>query len=139
MGLATAKLLASRGASLSIADMNKAASEQVVSILPGGSEKHMATTVDVRDGSAVESWIEGTVQRYGKLDGAVNMAGVLGSASPVADLKSEDFDFVLSVNLKGVFNCLHAQLKAMTTGSIVSNIDAGYPCRHEHEANHVVK
>lgn len=119
MGLAAAQLLASRGVSLSLADQNEAALQAVVEKLPGGSEKHSAHFVDVRDESSVDLWIEKTVQRHGKIDGAVNMAGVLGKSGSITDLSSEQFDFVFSVNTRGVFNCLRAQLKVMKTGSIV--------------------
>jgi NAD(P)-dependent dehydrogenase (short-subunit alcohol dehydrogenase family) len=59
------------------------------------------------------------VQRFGRLDGAVNMAGVLGPSSPITDITNDQMDFVLSVNLNGVFNCLRAQLGVMESGSIV--------------------
>lgn len=120
MGLAAAQLLAGRGACLSLADQNETALQSVLEKLPGGSEKHSAHLVDVRDEASVGSWIEKTVQRHGKLDGAVNMAGVLGKSGAITDLSSEQFDFVFSVNARGVFNCLRAQLEVMKAGSIVS-------------------
>ena len=121
MGLSAAKLLASRGASISIADLNEDALNTAVSSLPGGHQKHIATRVDVRDEKSVDAWIEKTIHKFGKLDGAVNFAGVLGPEGPVTDISVKQLEFVLSVNVTGVFNCIRAQLKVMKEGSIVGH------------------
>ncbi|CAG8197715.1 unnamed protein product [Penicillium olsonii] len=120
MGLAAAQLLASRGASISMADLNEEALNTAIATLPGSHQKHIATRVDVRNEASVDSWIEKTVQRFGKVDGAVNMAGVLGPSVLATELTREQLEFVFSVNVFGVFNCLRAQLKVMKSGSIVS-------------------
>ncbi|KAE8413240.1 hypothetical protein BDV36DRAFT_304260 [Aspergillus pseudocaelatus] len=120
MGLATAQLLASRGASISLADLNEDALNIAINSLPGGHQKHIAARVDVRDELSVAAWIEKTIYRFGKIDGAVNMAGVLGPQAPVTGTSVKQLEFVLSVNVTGVFNCLRAQLSVMKGGSIVS-------------------
>ncbi|CAG8161159.1 unnamed protein product [Penicillium salamii] len=120
MGLAAAQLLASRGASISMADLNEEALKTAIDTLPGGHERHIAIRVDVRNETSVDSWIEKTVQRFDKLDGAVNMAGVLGPSVPTTELTKEQLEFVFSVNVFGVFNCMRAQLRVMKSGSIVS-------------------
>ncbi|KAF4470863.1 Short-chain dehydrogenase reductase SDR [Fusarium albosuccineum] len=120
MGLATAQLLAARGASLSLADVNEIALKKAIESLPGSPEKYLAVAVDVRKSASVDAWIEKTVQNFGKLDAAVNMADVLGPSGPLTDITDEQLNSVLSVNVNGVFNCLRAQLKAIKTGSIVS-------------------
>ncbi|KAJ5004725.1 hypothetical protein K4K48_009159 [Colletotrichum sp. SAR 10_66] len=120
MGLATAQLLAERGAKISLADINESSLKEAVASLPD-SDSHIYEVVDVRDGEAVDKWIQNTVKKYGKLDGAVNMAGVITHATPVAELTDKDWDFVFAVNAKGVFNCIRSQLKVMSAGaSIVS-------------------
>ncbi|KAL1618791.1 hypothetical protein SLS56_010394 [Neofusicoccum ribis] len=120
MGLATAQLLASRGALISLGDIDGGALAAAVESLPD-SPKHLATVVDVRDGGAVDGWIAATVRALGRLDGAVNMAGVIARAAPVRDARDEDWDAAFAVNAKGVFNCVRAQLRAMGPGgSIVS-------------------
>ncbi|KAI9691940.1 MAG: hypothetical protein M1822_008013 [Bathelium mastoideum] len=121
MGLAAARLLASRNASLSLADLNEAALKTIADSLSGDNEGCIVMRVDVRDSAAVDAWIEKTVQRFGKLDGAVNMAGVLGPVAPMLDITPEQLDFVISVNVRGVFNCLRAELRVMKTGSIVGH------------------
>lgn len=119
MGLAAAQLLASRGAIISLADLNEKALKTALSSLPGGDEKHIATRVDVRDSESVDAWIAKTIKKLGKLDGAVNMAGVLGPSAPITGISNSQLDFIFSVNVSGVFNCIRAQLKAMNSGSIV--------------------
>jgi NAD(P)-dependent dehydrogenase (short-subunit alcohol dehydrogenase family) len=118
MGLATAKLLASRGAIISLADLNKEALETATESLPG-SDKHICNTVDVRDSQSVDAWIEWTVEKLGKLDGAVNMAGVITPATKVTEMTDSDWDFTFAVNARGVFCCIRSQLKAMTAGGCI--------------------
>ena len=120
MGLATARLLAFRGASISLADINEEGLKSAIASLASDQE-HMYTVVDVRNSEKVNDWIKCTIDKYGKLDGAVNMAGIITKATPVKDLTDADWDFSFAVNTKGVFNCLRAQLNAMQDGgSIVS-------------------
>ena len=122
MGLATAKLLASRGAIISLADINEAAVKAACESLPN-SNRHMYTVIDVRSSQSVDDWIEATLQRFGKLDGAVNMAGIITPAKPVAEETDETWDLNFAVNARGVFCCMRAQIRAMTAGgSIVSFI-----------------
>lgn len=118
MGLATAELLASRGASISLADINKDAVQAAAHSLPN-SEQHIYKVVDVSKPVSVDEWIAKTVQHYGRLDGAVNMAGVIVPATPVTELSDKDWDMTFSVNTKGIFNCLRAQLRAMSAGGSI--------------------
>ena len=125
MGLATAKLLASRGATISVADLNEKALSTVLESLQGSGsseQPHIAQVIDVRDSKTIDAWIQSTVQRLGKLDGAVNMAGVITPACPVTRMTDADWDFNFAVNARGVFACIRAQVNAMTSsgGSIVS-------------------
>ncbi|KAF6799386.1 hypothetical protein CMUS01_15667, partial [Colletotrichum musicola] len=120
MGLSTAQLLASRGARLSLIDINEESLKQAIKSLDN-SDSHIYEVVDVRHATAVHAWIQTTVEKLGRLDGAVNMAGVITHATPVSEMSDEDWDFVFAVNAKGVFNCIRAELKAMSAGaSIVS-------------------
>ncbi|KAJ5735966.1 uncharacterized protein N7483_001091 [Penicillium malachiteum] len=119
MGLATAKLLASRGAIISLADINEAAVKNAQESLPG--QNHIYTVVDIRHSQNVDAWIDSTVEKLGKLDGAVNMAGIISPAQPITEISDETWDFIFAVNTRGVFFCLRAQLRAMKAGaSIVS-------------------
>ena len=120
MGLAIAKLLAERGARLSLADMNEEGLKKAINSLEN-SDQHIYTRVDVRESKSVDNWIARTVEKFGRLDGAVNFAGV-GRLSTIANETDEGWDFIMNINAKGVFNCLRAQIKVMGEGgSIVSS------------------
>jgi NAD(P)-dependent dehydrogenase (short-subunit alcohol dehydrogenase family) len=124
MGYATAKLLASRGAHVSIADVQEEGLEAVKAEIEQAGGKVMVTKVDVRDLKQVDSWISDTVSKFGKLDGAANLAGVIGKdimVKRVDEIDETDWDFVLGVNLTGLMHCLRAEIPAMKSpGSIVN-------------------
>ena len=120
IGLATARLLAARGAIISLADLNQSSLETAATSLSGSG--HMSTIVDMRSASSVETWIAQTVQKLGRLDGACNMAGVHpGKDLPVVEETDDRWDLIMDVNAKGVFNCLRAQLKHMNDGGAIVN------------------
>lgn len=81
MGLATARLLAISGANISLADIDSTAVQAAAESLQEGSDQHMYNVVDVRNSEAVESWIADTIKRFGRIDGAVNMAGIITVSS----------------------------------------------------------
>lgn len=125
IGLATAKLLALRGALLSIADINSDGLQKALdSLAPNASgEKHIATVVDVASAFAVNSWIKSTLDTFGRLDGAANIAGVSREHFNILrNSLDDDWDFVMGVNGKGTYNCMRAQLNAIVApgGSIVN-------------------
>ncbi|KAF5987341.1 ARG81-like transcription factor [Fusarium coicis] len=119
MGLATAKLLAERGATISLADINEEALKRAKASLSGG--KHIYQVVDVSKSDSVDSWIQETLNTFGGLHGAVNMAGIIAEPVPLTEYSDEVWDKMFAVNTRGVFNCLRAELRAMSAGaSIVS-------------------
>ena len=123
IGFATACLLATRGAAISVADVRQepldAAVANIKKSIP--NVKIHAKAVDVRKGREVGEWLDETVKLMGPLNGAVNLAGVAKNRQLIADTNDEDWDFVMDVNLKGVFNCIRAELQRMDKdASIVS-------------------
>ena len=123
IGRATAKLLSSRGYILSVADRNSKGLDETLRSLredetPNGV-KHMATTVDITDSQQVNAWIDKTVQEYGGIDGATNIAGILYDDKLLRDETDERFANMMSVNVNGVFYCLRAQLNTMKDGSSI--------------------
>lgn len=123
IGLATAHLLAARGASLSLADINSdalsAAVESIQTATPSAKLHHQ--TVNVTDSRSVDEWHDVIIKHYGQLDGAANLAGVIGAWKKIEETEDDDFDRVIGVNLKGVFNCIRAQLQRIKgKGSIVN-------------------
>ncbi|KAL8696304.1 MAG: hypothetical protein Q9224_002862, partial [Gallowayella concinna] len=128
IGRATAKLLADRGATVSLADIQEEALEATADSIKKANPdaKVLTKLVNVASSQEVKAWIQETVSQFGKIDGAANIAGIPGKgtgSSFIEDVEEDDFDKVLAVNVKGIFNCLKAQLKAMKDnggGSIVN-------------------
>lgn len=116
IGEATARLLAERGATVVVADLRAEAAEQVAADLVAGGAQALALAVDVADEAAVDQMVADTVARFGRLDAAVNNAGISGERVPVGDYPTASWRAVMSVNLDGVFFCTRAEVGAMRRG-----------------------
>ncbi|KAM5353132.1 hypothetical protein ACJZ2D_016980 [Fusarium nematophilum] len=104
VGRATAVYLAQRGATLS--DINKAPVDAVVGEILAEipSAKVSASAIDISNADQVKSWISQAVAKFGKLDGAANIAVTASREqreAPVHALTDEDWNFVLNINLTG--------------------------------------
>jgi len=124
MGLETARLFASKGAKLSLADVQEKPLKELEAELQQPGAQVMTQVVDVRDRKAVEAWIAATVEKFGKLDGAANLAGVIGKQANVGtidELDDDDWDFVMGVNVVGLRNCLRAQVPHFNEGASIVN------------------
>lgn len=124
MGLETSKMLCARGAKVSMADIQETTLFSAAAEIEKAGGQVMATVVDVRSEKEVAEWIEKTVEKFGKLDGAANLAGVLPKTfhtGTVEDQETSDWDFVISVNLTGMMYCMRSQLRHMNDkGSVVN-------------------
>lgn len=126
IGLSTAKLLASRGAHLSLADNNSALlSTAVKDILASHPNNQcFGTVVDVRSRTQVEAWIAATVEKYGEIDGCGNIAGVIGKhqgEQAMWQVTDEEYDFIMDVNVRGLMNCMRAQIPHVKKGGSIVN------------------
>ncbi|KAL8943757.1 MAG: hypothetical protein Q9216_000863 [Gyalolechia sp. 2 TL-2023] len=126
IGLATAHLLAARGATVSIADVKDepliAAADSIKKASPNA--KVHSKKVNVASSQEVEAWTEEVVSQFGKIDGAANLAGVTGKSTSrvlAAETEEEDFDFIIGVNVKGVYNCMKSQLKRLKGPASIVN------------------
>ncbi|BEI83136.1 hypothetical protein CcaverHIS002_0310040 [Cutaneotrichosporon cavernicola] len=73
----------------------------------------LAVSCNVADSGAVKAMVEATVERFGRLDYAVNCAGITGTPGRMAESSDQDWDKVIAVNQSGVFYCLREQLAVM--------------------------
>jgi NAD(P)-dependent dehydrogenase (short-subunit alcohol dehydrogenase family) len=121
IGRATARLLASRGATLSLCDINEAELKNTVKSFGGNPGDHLTTGVDVSKSDQVNSWISSTVKSFGKIDGAANIAGIGPRIKELRDLTDADWNLVQSINAAGVFYSLRAQLPHMNRGGSIVN------------------
>jgi NAD(P)-dependent dehydrogenase (short-subunit alcohol dehydrogenase family) len=127
IGLATAKLISSRGATVCISDVDPKALEGATSHFTPLGVPFTVTKVDVTKRSDVDSWIHGIIEKYGKLDGAVNGAGIIGiyhGVTKLADVEDEEWDRIMAVNLTGLMYCLRTELKKISDGGSIVNISS---------------
>jgi len=100
IGFATAKRFAQEGAKVMIADVNSDAVKAAVDLIPGSE----AYVVNVTDRASIEAAVDQIMQRHGRIDILINNAGITQDARLVKMTEAQ-FDTVIDVNLKGVFNC----------------------------------
>ncbi len=123
IGRASAIAFAQAGASVVVADVGGSDGEGTVAAIKAGQGVAEFVATDVTHEEQVKALVELTVARYGKLDFAVNCAGIFGKVGPVHEQSLEVYERVIAVNLTGVFLCMKYQVAAMLkngSGAIVN-------------------
>ena len=128
IGKATAVRFAEEGASVVICDVDTKSGEKTLKELGPDAAFYR---VDVTDRTSVDSWVKSVLGKYGRIDVLVNNAGIVRDSLLVKMKEGElirqmpeaDFDLVVSINLKGVFNCTQAVAPAMIRqgGGVILN------------------
>ena len=124
IGRASALALAREGAAVCVADLNRAGGEETAqSIIKAGGEA-IVVRCDVACAPQVQAMVKAVIAVFGRLDAAVNNAGIAGSLDKrIHQTEDEMFDRVLAVNLKGLWLCMKAELPPMLAqgqGAIVN-------------------
>ena len=127
IGATYAKALAAEGARVTLCDLTEPRSVADEIRAAGGQAISMVT--DVTSSSAVAAMVKATVAAYGTVHGLVNNAAMFGSLKlqPFMDIESDEWDKVMAVNTRGVFECVKAVVPIMRNqkyGKIV-NIASG--------------
>lgn len=108
IGRAMALLFAREGARIVAADVNESAARQTADLIAGESGTSMAFNVDVVKAVEVQAMVEAAVSTYGAIDILCNNAGI-GSTTDVVEATPEEWDRVMSVNVKSVYlGCKYA-------------------------------
>jgi NAD(P)-dependent dehydrogenase (short-subunit alcohol dehydrogenase family) len=129
IGRAVAQGFAERGGTVVVSGRNREPLEQTVELIEDAGGQGAASTADVTSSADLARLVGGIVDRYGRLDVAVNNAGVL-AAGLTTDLAESQWSHVLDVNATGVFLCMQHEIAAMRGGgggaivNISSNIGA---------------
>jgi NAD(P)-dependent dehydrogenase (short-subunit alcohol dehydrogenase family) len=112
IGRAIAMRLASDGADLLLGDIDLQGVGRVAEQIRSMGNRCAAMHVDVTDAKSVQTMVDRCVKEYGKIDIAMNNAGV-STMAWVVDLTEKDWDYNMDVNAKGVFLCCQAEVRAM--------------------------
>lgn len=124
IGQATAFALAQEGAVICLSDVNVEAGEETAQTIIDDGGKAIFVQCNVTDVDDVNAMVTATVDTFGRLDIAVNNAGISGSlVKRIHEVEDDIFDSIMSVNVKGVWLCMKAELPHMLeqgTGSIIN-------------------
>jgi NAD(P)-dependent dehydrogenase (short-subunit alcohol dehydrogenase family) len=123
LGLATAKAFAQSGASVVLADWNEKEVQAAAREIAKSGPKTLGIRCDVSNDADVEALVKQTVAEFGRLDAAYNNAGVQNVLAETADSPRDDYDRIMSINLRGVWSCMKFELQQMRkqgSGAIVN-------------------
>jgi NAD(P)-dependent dehydrogenase (short-subunit alcohol dehydrogenase family) len=122
IGRATALTFAKGGAHVVIADMDDDRGDEVLKEIQAAGGDALYIHTDVSDDDSVKSMIQHAVATYGKLDMAVNNAGIEGVMVPTTEYPLETWHKVIAINLTGVWLCMKHEIPHLlkTEGVIVN-------------------
>ncbi len=126
IGATTARLFAQEGAKVVLASRSEEELTRIAEEIKASGGEALAVKADMANAGSVQTLIQQAVETYGRLDLAVNNAGIAGGNKPLVEVSEETFDQVLAINLKGVFLCLKYEIPAMlaTGGGAIVNISS---------------
>jgi NAD(P)-dependent dehydrogenase (short-subunit alcohol dehydrogenase family) len=123
IGRAAALRFAELGASVVVADVNANGGGETIHLVQEFGSEGLFVQCDVSDPVAVGRMVEESVNCFGRLDFAVNNAGIAGPWQPLQNYPHDGWDRVLGVNLTGVFYCMQAEIRRMAdSGGAIVNI-----------------
>jgi NAD(P)-dependent dehydrogenase (short-subunit alcohol dehydrogenase family) len=123
IGEATARELASRGASVVLASRAMEKLQALRREISASGGLSLAVETDVSDRDSVDAMVEAVVAEFGRIDVLVNNAG-LGLSGRVPEVRTEDVRHVFEVNVMGPLNCIQAALPHMGRGGRIINVSS---------------
>jgi len=112
IGEATAVKFAREGAKVAVCDINMAEAQRVAAAIAEDGGTALPFRIDVTDKASIAKMVEGVMAAWGRIDTLVNNAGIVQDAQ-FKKMSEEQFDRVIDVNLKGVYNCTKAVVDIM--------------------------
>lgn len=113
IGKATAITLATKGAKVIVTDIKDSAGQATVEEIIAAGGEAVYYHLNVGDKAQIEAVIAKIVETEGRLDCAVNNAGIGGTMTPLHEVTFENWNKMININLSSVFFCMQAQIKAM--------------------------
>lgn len=113
IGRASALAFARAGASVVVSDVATEVGEVTAQAIRDAGGTAIFQAADVSDAEQVSALVARTIEEFGRLDCAHNNGGIEGPVKSVIDLTEDEWDRVIDINLKGVWNCLRFQIPVM--------------------------
>ncbi|WP_283640366.1 SDR family oxidoreductase [Mesonia mobilis] len=114
LGYAAAEVLASKGAKLALVDYNEEALKEAEEKLSSAYQTEILTVkADVSNENDVKNYVDATVEKFGKIDGLYNNAGIEGKQAGMTEYDLEVFKKVIDINLMGVYYGLRYVIPVM--------------------------
>ena len=114
IGQATAIKFAREGAKVAVCDIHEGSVAGTVALIRDDGGHAIGFVVDVTDKASIARMVDGVMAQWGRIDTLVNNAGIVEDAQ-FKKMSEEQFDRVIDVNLKGVYNCTRAVVDIMLT------------------------
>lgn len=127
IGSDTARVLAADGAALMLVARSEAPLAELTEELAAAGHEVACITGDVAEAADVDAFVDATLARFGRLDGAFNNAAMT-QGGRLDTVSEPDFDRIMEVNVKGTWLCLRAEVRVMERqgfGSIVNMSSIG--------------
>ena len=112
IGQATAVKFAREGAKVVVCDLTPESVEETLMLCKETRGEAMGYAADVRDMNSLKGMVDATLAKWGRVDCLVNNAGIVSDAQ-LKNMTEDQFDRVIEINLKGVFNCTKAVVDTM--------------------------
>ncbi|HVS25848.1 MAG TPA: 3-oxoacyl-ACP reductase FabG [Burkholderiales bacterium] len=112
IGRATAVKFAKEGAKVVVCDLTPEWIDETVQAIQVAGGEAVGFIMDVRDKTSIENMVKAVMEKYGRIDCLVNNAGIVMD-SQLKNMTEEQFDQVIEINLKGVYNCTRAVVDIM--------------------------
>lgn len=123
IGRGTALAFAREGANVVVADISEKGVQETARLIEELGTRALAVTCDVRKSADVKAAVDQAIATFGRIDVAFNNAGVEQPVAPIGDVTEDDWDRIVSINLRGVFLCMKHVLPVMLAqggGSIIN-------------------
>jgi NAD(P)-dependent dehydrogenase (short-subunit alcohol dehydrogenase family) len=128
IGRATALAFAHAGANVAVADLAEEANRETADLIEQSGGQAVAVRCDVTKAEDVQAALAEVVEAFGRLDFAFNNAGIeQATKEPAAELSEDEWDRIITVNLRGVFLCLKYEIPLMLKqgGGAIVNTSSG--------------
>jgi NAD(P)-dependent dehydrogenase (short-subunit alcohol dehydrogenase family) len=116
IGRATALRFAALGAAVAVVDVQSTQGQECAQLIRSTGAAAVFIEADVSRRQEVTNAVQRVVDEFGRLDVAHNNAGIEGEVTTLVESSEENWDRVMSINLKGVWLCMHAQIPVMLKG-----------------------